>query len=98
MADNYRLTTDDEKCIRSELLEADPEGDIFLFGSRSDVSRRGGDVDIFFETRKKLSLKQKLLLEYRIRSKCDMAVDLLVKQVDEPDEIIHQIARKGIQL
>ena len=98
MATQYRLTTREEQAIRQLLTAVDPEGKIYLFGSRTDVNRRGGDIDLFFETSQPLSLKQRLLLEYRISGACDTHIDLLVKQRDTPDEPIHAIAREGVQL
>lgn len=98
MSERYRLSHQEETAIRQMLMSADPEGDIYLFGSRADIARRGGDIDLFFETSQRLSMKQRLLLEYRISGACDTHVDLLVKQRGMPDEPIHEIARQGIRL
>ena len=84
--------------IRSLLGEIDPAGAIRLFGSRTEDSKRGGDIDIFFETSCLMSLKERLRLQYRLSSKCDVKVDLLVKTPEDDEIPIYEIARNGILL
>jgi len=98
VSNNVRLSQEEKEAILSILHEADPEGEIYVFGSRADLNKRGGDIDVFFQTSKKLTLKHRLILEYRMGSKCNTKVDLLVKRVDEPDQPIHDIARQGVHL
>lgn len=93
-----RLSNQELNSIRSEILSADPDGKIFLFGSRADDSRRGGDIDLFVETSVRLDLKRRMLLEHRISSACDTQVDLLFKAPDDDESPIHRIARQGVRL
>lgn len=68
---------------------------IWLFGSRADDGKRGGDVDIFVETRfpdvlRKVKCKSALIDLF------DLKVDLIVGAGDKP---IHRIAKTtGIRL
>jgi predicted nucleotidyltransferase len=93
-----RLSQNEVSLIRQTLAEVDPAGRVYLFGSRVDDSRRGGDIDLFLDASRKLDLNTTLRLQYRLISACDVHVDLLVKSPDEADEPIHQIARRGIAL
>lgn len=93
-----RLSAEEANSIQSVLRAADPTATIRLFGSRADDSKRGGDIDIFFETTRPLKLKERLLLQYRLSAKCDVQVDLLIKTPEDEDTPIFQIARNGIQL
>jgi predicted nucleotidyltransferase len=93
-----RLTPNELAAVRQTLLNADPNGRIWLFGSRADDSRRGGDIDLYFEASQPISLKTSLALEYRLTSLCDMKVDLLIRNPGQADQPIHAIARKGIPL
>ena len=93
-----RLTPHELAAVRQTLLSADPNGRIWLFGSRADDSRRGGDIDLYFEASQPISLKASLALEYRLTSLCDMKVDLLIRNPGQADQPIHAIARKGIPL
>jgi predicted nucleotidyltransferase len=93
-----RLSAHELNVIRSEVLNADADGKIFLFGSRADDSRRGGDIDLFVETSYRLDLKRRMLLEHRISSACDTKVDMVFKSPSDAESPIHQIARRGVKL
>ena len=93
-----RLSEHELAVIRNTLLAVDPKGKIVLFGSRTLDSRKGGDIDIYFETSERLDLATRLALEYKISALCDNKVDLLIKTPDLPEKTIFAIAREGIPL
>jgi predicted nucleotidyltransferase len=93
-----RLTEQQVDSIRSLLYKADPNGKIYLFGSQVDDTRRGGDIDLFFETSIKIAYRTQLLLQYRLGVECDTNVDLLVKEPGDLEQPFFSIARKGILL
>lgn len=41
-----RLTEKEADVIRKQILLADPEAKIYLFGSRTDDKAKGGDIDL----------------------------------------------------
>ena len=61
-----RLSEHELLTIRQKLNTVDPHGKIYLFGSRTEDARKGGDIEIYFETTAPLDLKTKLLLEYQL--------------------------------
>jgi len=93
-----RLRPQETQAIRQVLLNADPQGRIFLFGSRMNDEKKGGDIDVFFEASKNLELKTKLTLEYQLTTLCETKVDLLIKNPEQEEKAIFGIARKGIPL
>jgi len=93
-----RINATELSAIRATLGALDPLGRIYLFGSRVDDTRRGGDIDVFLEASKSIDLKTALALQHRLISACDTKVDLLIKSPDQADLPIHQIARRGIRL
>lgn len=93
-----RLSVRENETVRRVLNEVDPYGRIYLFGSRADDAKKGGDIDLFFESSTTLDLKRKLALEYRLSAECDTKVDLLVKNPGQEESPIFQIARKGVLL
>jgi predicted nucleotidyltransferase len=93
-----RLLPKETQIIRQVLLGADPQGRIFLFGSRINDEKKGGDIDIFFEASKDIGLKTKLSLEYQLTTMCETKVDLLIKNPDQEEEVIFSIARNGVLL
>ncbi len=93
-----RLSDQELTTIRKELREADSNGKIFLFGSRTDDTRKGGDIDIFFETSVPMDLKSQLLLQYKISHLCETKVDMIIKAWQQPEKSIYAIARQGLRL
>jgi len=71
---------------------------IWLFGSRVDDERRGGDVDLYVETCEIPSMQSVLLCKINIEESLDLHVDLLVNDQIQ-NKPIYQIAKKtGIRL
>ncbi|MDM8557387.1 nucleotidyltransferase domain-containing protein [Thiotrichales bacterium HSG14] len=70
---------------------------IWLFGSRADDNKRGGDIDLYVETatlipqswRKKIAVVASLQIQLG-----DQKIDLVVHCPDEKEYPIHQIAKK----
>ena len=93
-----RLSVREIETIRGVLHGADAHGTIYLFGSRADDAKKGGDIDLFFEASVALDLQRKLALEYQLSAGCDTRVDLLVKNPGREENVIFAIARRGIRL
>jgi predicted nucleotidyltransferase len=93
-----RLSPTELGALRSILHSLDPDGQIYLFGSRADDSRRGGDIDVYLQASNPISLKTALTTQYRMSGACNAKVDLLIKNPGEPDQPIHEIAREGVLL
>lgn len=93
-----RLRPKETQAIRQVLLNADPQGRIYLFGSRMNDEKKGGDIDVFFESSKNLEIRTKLELEYKLTTLCETKVDLLLKTPEQEEKPIFGIARKGISL
>ena len=95
-----RLSETQQQCI----LEATRQnfGDdakAWLFGSRVDDTRRGGDVDLYIETRQSSNnLMAELRCKMAIEESLDLHVDLVVND-HVKDMPIYKIAKKqGVQL
>jgi predicted nucleotidyltransferase len=94
-----RLNNTELQALRAILGELDPAGRIYLYGSRADDTRRGGDIDIYLQASRPIELKTRLLTQYRLEQACDTRVDLLVKNPAQPELPIHQIAvERGVLL
>ncbi len=93
-----RLSVREIETVRRVLHEADPDGRVYLFGSRAVDAKKGGDIDLFFEASTRLDLKRKLALQHRLSAECDTRVDLLVKNPGQEESPIFEIARRGVLL
>lgn len=65
---------------------------VWLFGSRVDDDRRGGDIDLLVETDHPLDPIDALRCRGALADALDIRVDLTVRQPGE-DRPIHRIAR-----
>ena len=74
-----RLTTKEIKTIKKTFLNIFDKGNIYLFGSRVDDTKRGGDIDLYIE-----SVSDENLLE----KKLDFLVELKQKIGDQKIDVI----------
>lgn len=73
-----RITENQHRSIRAAINESVPGADSYLFGSRTDRSSRGGDIDILLLTGQKLPLRTILSLRRRILERIgDQKLDLV---------------------
>ena len=94
-----RLNSTELHAVRAILGTLDPAGRIYLYGSRVDDARRGGDIDVFLQASRPIDLKTQLRTQYRLALVCDTHVDLLVKNPEQPVLPIHTIAiEQGVLL
>ncbi len=93
-----RLSAREIQTVRKVLHDVDPNGRIYLFGSRVDDTKKGGDIDVFFEASMQLDLRARLALEYQLATLCGTKVDLIVKNPGQEDKAIFGIAREGVAL
>ena len=94
-----RLNSTELHAVRAILGALDPAGRIYLYGSRVDDERRGGDIDVFLQASRPIDLKSQLCTQYHLELACDTHVDLLVKNPEQPAQPIHQIAiEQGVLL
>ena len=63
-----RLPKHYQKVIKEKFREFFGEGEIYLFGSRVDDSKRGGDIDLYLELKNHTNLfKKKLKFLSRVK-------------------------------
>ncbi len=66
---------------------------ICLFGSRIDDKRRGGDLDLYFETQHPLPLLEQADLIRRLEEATHLPVDLIIHPHGQPRRPIAVIAQ-----
>ena len=90
-----RLTDSQLATIRDIVLRCLGEGcSLWLFGSRADDRRRGGDVDLYLETPQRKPLREILRCKLELEEQLDLHVDLLARAPGE-DKPIFRIAREA---
>ncbi len=98
-----RLTDYQVSVIKGAFKTCFLEGDhLWLFGSRVDLSKKGGDIDLHVETtiqplEKAIDAKHKLFMQI-ISKLGDQRIDIVVNN-NSGSQLIYKIAREeGIQL
>ncbi len=75
---------------------------VTLFGSRADDDRRGGDIDLLFETGQRVTHRTQTLNALYvglIRRLGDRKLDILLKDAATPDAPVLRVARAtGVRL
>ena len=74
-----RLSKEEVENIKSSVTSVDPNAKTYLFGSRTDVSKRGGDIDLLIIsgkiTKKELSKIRWDFFEEFGEQKIDIVID-----------------------
>ena len=92
-----RLKTEEITVITSAIRENDPEARIYLFGSRTDDSAKGGDIDILILSAR-LTFKDKLKIKARIfQQMAEQKLDILIAS-DIGDPFVRLAKENGVQL
>lgn len=72
-----RLDAQEKEALRFALK--DFEGEVYLFGSRINTAKKGGDIDILLIPHKKTnSLKLSLRVQARFFSRCEERIDVVI--------------------
>ncbi|ACM92674.1 conserved hypothetical protein [Nautilia profundicola AmH] len=97
MNTQIRLNPEEIKIIKNMINKIFGKSDIYIFGSRTDLSKKGGDVDIFV-----IPQNYENIYEKRIKAKINLK-DALFRNVDivihkDFNNLIEKEALKGIKI
>lgn len=90
-----RLSIEDRNTIKKIISNYIDDSKIYLFGSRTDDTKKGGDIDIYVETNHNLTLKD----EIKILTKLELngilrKVDLVIKTPFKTHQNIYETISK----
>lgn len=92
-----RLAAIEKTAIIEAVTRIDPEARIYLFGSRTDDNKKGGDLDILIFS-KDITFGDKLKIKAAIFEKIDeQKIDFVIAE-DEKDPFVKMIREQGVQL
>ena len=95
-----RVSKNEINIIKTNILEYIQDAKIILFGSRVDDHKRGGDIDIFVQTKRQITLQEQVTILANIElSGVLRKVDLVVKMPNSKEQTIFKTAlQEGIIL
>lgn len=89
-----RITEREAIVIKEAVLQRDPVARVYLFGSRTDDAKRGGDIDILVISTR-LDLMDAVRIEVDIEEKLgEIDMDLIVKK-DAEDTFVKLVLEEG---
>lgn len=93
-----RLTDSDKKAIKETFFEIFEDGKIYLFGSRVDDTKRGGDIDLYISPSSKTRLASKKI-DFLVALKQKIGEQKIDVVIDRgKNNLIGEIGKKGIEL
>ena len=94
-----RLTSVQHQAIKKYFIEVFKEGQVYLFGSRTDELKRGGDIDLYIQTEDKKNLMHKKL-DFLVKLKREIGLQKIDVVFDKGlGRSIDKVAmQEGIQL
>lgn len=96
-----RLTPEYIERIKRSAIECFGEGTrVYLFGSRTDDEKRGGDIDLFIETNNKENLfRKKIEMLKTLNEELGwQKIDIIIRYKDVPLPIYNAVKKEGILL
>jgi len=97
---NIRLHQEQQLTIKKLSSDFFNASKVLIFGSRADVNKKGGDIDIYIQTNKKENILKSKLSFLREFEKMfgEQKVDLLIDNGTKNKEIFEIAKREGIAL
>ncbi len=92
-----RLSRNEIEAIKSSIGRFDPKATIYLFGSRADAKKKGGDIDLLILSNV-LTERDKLKIEMAIFEKIEeQKIDLLIAK-DDSQPFVRIALKTGIKI
>ena len=96
---NVRLRKREISTIKRAVTEFDPEAEIFIFGSRTNLSKKGGDIDILVLSNRIGWRERRKIKTALIKELGDRKIDLIVSRKDKIEEPIVKLAlEEGVKV
>lgn len=80
-----RLTESEKNAIKSVISEYDPQARVYLFGSRADDTKRGGDIDLLILSEVLITTDRGRIRWNLCEKLGDQKIDILIaKDITDP--------------
>ncbi len=94
-----RLENDEIRIIKEVISEFDRNAEIYIFGSRVDLGKKGGDIDILVLSDRIDWKKRRKIKVSLIEKLGDRKIDLIVARKDEKDNPLVELAiEEGVRV
>ena len=90
-----RLSQAEANLIKNGVLQYLPEAEVYLFGSRADDTRKGGDIDILILADRLLHFKEKTSIHFEFEKRFGEQKLDLVSMTKESEQPFKKVALHG---
>lgn len=92
-----RLEDYEVEAIKSAILELDESAAIYLFGSRADDAKKGGDIDLLIMSDKLTSADKASIRINLFQMIEEQKIDIVIAK-DDSDPFVRMILKKAVTL
>ena len=93
-----RLTNEEVEALKTKLYDLSPDAKLYLFGSRTDETKRGGDIDLLIIS-KEISKQDIRLLRLAFFEKFgEQKMDIIIDDGSFSDPFHKMIFQKAVEL
>ncbi len=95
-----RLTEKERAVLKEIVRRADPEAEVYLYGSRADDALKGGDIDLLILSRR-LTLSNKLDFLVQMKDALgEQKIDILIKtpEAGRADPFARDVLKAALRL
>lgn len=94
-----RISTEHIDFLKKEILAVLPDAAVYLFGSRADDNKKGGDIDIMILSDRKIGWREKAVIKWRYFEKFGEQKLDIISSTFKAEDTFKQIAlHEGIRL
>lgn len=92
-----RLAPSEVEIIKKAILALDPNASVFLFGSRANPDKRGGDIDILVFSEKLNILDKIAILTQIFKDMEEQKIDIVIAKNDS-DPFVKLVMKEAVPL
>lgn len=92
-----RLKPDEVQIIKEAVAALDPEAKVFLFGSRADPTKRGGDIDLLILSHSLKEIDSLKILKRIFERLEEQKIDILIAS-DITEPFVQLALSKSVEL
>lgn len=94
-----RISREQIDFLKKEIMSALPDAVVYLFGSRADDNKKGGDIDIMVLSNRKIRWKEKAMIRWHYFEKFgEQKLDIVSSTFKEEDPFKQIVLQEGIRL
>lgn len=94
-----RISDEQRDFLKKEIVAVAPDAEVYLFGSRADDKKKGGDVDIMVLSGKRLPWKEKAQIRWHYFEMFgEQKLDIISSTFKEEDTFKQIVLCEGVRL